>query len=543
MAATKTELLLSALQISDPLAGFLPPQSPLDSYPKLEELQMLLQSAAAGNSFFAASAAEGLGLLSGEPGEFDRLGGDSLSELSTSYGDTKGLPDLQGFPSLPCRLPPLAYSGRFTLEPSGAGNGLWPEPLLSLVTGLVSMATPPSAACSFSSSSSSVSSSSPSSSHSMLSSVQVNGSSGDVGSIFSSETYTSAANSDLLFPSPESQAFPMSVTQPQCPPPAYPSPSTRPSLQAPSVMMSMIPDYLLSQQGGELSLPALDQKPLLSHAQGLNLQQQPPLTPLSTIKAFSSQCQPQAQPGSGSQPQMTKPGRARKYLVGRQCKTPPQERPYGCPAEGCERRFSRSDELTRHVRVHTGQKPFQCRICMRSFSRSDHLTTHIRTHTGEKPFACSDCGRKFARSDERKRHAKIHLRHKDRRADRDASSSPACFSAPAGDPPAASIYSSPSTPSPRSSYPSPCSSSYSSPGHSSFASSSPVGSLYPSSSSSYSSLNVQGASSCFPSSSSSAHEYTSSLSPHLYSSCSSPTGSPQSDLPAGLSSSQDSDIC
>lgn len=108
------------------------------------------------------------------------------------------------------------------------------------------------------------------------------------------------------------------------------------------------------------------------------------------------------------------PVKPRKY-PNRPSKTPVHERPYACPIDACDRRFSRSDELTRHIRIHTGQKPFQCRICMRSFSRSDHLTTHIRTHTGEKPFSCDLCGRKFARSDEKKRHAKVHLKQKVKR--------------------------------------------------------------------------------------------------------------------------------
>nr|XP_003223498.1 PREDICTED: E3 SUMO-protein ligase EGR2 [Anolis carolinensis] len=167
----------------------------------------------------------------------------------------------------------------------------------------------------------------------------------------------------------------------------------------------------------------------------------PPLTPLSTIRNFTLGAPPaglgeNGAPVSSSSSSRLAAGaygspahlplrpilRPRKY-PNRPSKTPVHERPYPCPAEGCDRRFSRSDELTRHIRIHTGHKPFQCRICMRNFSRSDHLTTHIRTHTGEKPFACDFCGRKFARSDERKRHTKIHLRQKERKASAPAASS------------------------------------------------------------------------------------------------------------------------
>lgn len=70
MAAAKTEMLLPGLQISDPL-NF--PHSPMDNYPKLEEM-MLLNSA--GTPFLNASAPEGAAFSTGEPGEqYDHLTG------------------------------------------------------------------------------------------------------------------------------------------------------------------------------------------------------------------------------------------------------------------------------------------------------------------------------------------------------------------------------------------------------------------------------------------------------------------------------------
>lgn len=106
------------------------------------------------------------------------------------------------------------------------------------------------------------------------------------------------------------------------------------------------------------------------------------------------------------------PGASRAQRGGRRvpARSAPKAKLFPCHVHGCERRFSRSDELNRHVRIHTGQKPFQCAICARSFSRSDHLTTHTRTHTGEKPFSCDVCGKRFARSDERKRHGRVHVK-------------------------------------------------------------------------------------------------------------------------------------
>ena len=56
------------------------------------------------------------------------------------------------------------------------------------------------------------------------------------------------------------------------------------------------------------------------------------------------------------------------------------ERPYSCPMENCEKRFARSDELSRHRRMHTGEKKFACSICARRFVRSDHLVKHEKRH-------------------------------------------------------------------------------------------------------------------------------------------------------------------
>ncbi|GIX79046.1 hypothetical protein CDAR_231911 [Caerostris darwini] len=88
------------------------------------------------------------------------------------------------------------------------------------------------------------------------------------------------------------------------------------------------------------------------------------------------------------------------------------DRLYVCPIDDCARSFYRNWDLTRHLKIHSGQKPFQCTVCSRSFSCSYNLITHNRVHSGEKPYSCDTCGRNFARSDAKMRHVKVHLKKK-----------------------------------------------------------------------------------------------------------------------------------
>ncbi|KAI3372448.1 hypothetical protein L3Q82_022936, partial [Scortum barcoo] len=62
-----------------------------------------------------------------------------------------------------------------------------------------------------------------------------------------------------------------------------------------------------------------------------------------------------------------------------------RERPFECTWPDCGKKFSRSDELTRHYRTHTGEKRFNCPMCDKCFMRSDHLTKHARRHAGFHP--------------------------------------------------------------------------------------------------------------------------------------------------------------
>nr|XP_020442216.1 LOW QUALITY PROTEIN: zinc finger and BTB domain-containing protein 45-like [Monopterus albus] len=193
------------------------------------------------------------------------------------------------------------------------------------------------------------------------------------------------------------------VNKPLTPPPTTQSINNQLLFQYPVSQSQPAPFYVGGHMGGIDSMA------------GTEPSQQPPPAPMTPAPPHSaSSCSAGPSPSSqGSETSFDcthcgKSLRSRKNYS-KHMFIHSGQKPHQCSI--CWRSFSLRDYLLKHMVVHTGVRAFQCSMCGKRFTQKSSLNVHMRTHRAERTFQCNVCHRAFTHRTLLERHALQHAHH------------------------------------------------------------------------------------------------------------------------------------